>query len=54
MNNIEFNNPEFLWLLILVPLLAIYFYKSKTNRINLFKVSSLILVQDLNLKYIPY
>ena len=41
MNNIEFNNPEFLWLLILVPLLAIYFYKSKTNRINLFKVSSI-------------
>ena len=40
MNNIEFNNPELLWLLILVPLLAFYFYKSNINRTNSFKISS--------------
>tara|TARA_Y100000768_G_scaffold334275_1_gene274931 strand:- start:674 stop:1669 length:996 start_codon:yes stop_codon:yes gene_type:complete len=40
MNNIEFNNPELLWLLILVILLAFYFYKSNINRTNSFKISS--------------
>ena len=25
-NNIEFNNPEFLWLLLLIPLLAIWYF----------------------------
>ena len=40
MNNIEFNNPQLLWLLILVPLLALYFYKSNINRTNSFKISS--------------
>jgi len=40
MNNIEFNNPQLLWLLILVPLLAFYFYKSNINRTNSFKISS--------------
>ena len=40
MSNIEFNNPEFLWLLIIVPLMAYFFYKSRNFRVNTFKMSS--------------
>ena len=40
MSNIEFNNPEFLWLLIIVPLMAYFFYKSRDLRVNTFKMSS--------------
>ena len=40
MSNIEFNNPEFLWLLIIVPLMAYFFYKSRHFRVNTFKMSS--------------
>ena len=40
MRNIEFNNPEFLWLLIIVPLMAYFFYKSRHFRVNTFKMSS--------------
>ena len=41
MSNIEFNNPEFLWLLIMVPLMAYFFYKSRHFRVNTFKMSSI-------------
>ena len=40
MSDIEFNNPEFLWLLIIVPLMAYFFYKSRHFRVNTFKMSS--------------
>jgi Ca-activated chloride channel family protein len=46
MSSIEFYNPEFLWLLILVPFLAVFYYKSLKNRTNSFKISS---VNDFNI-----
>ena len=41
MDNIVFKNPEFLWLLILLPVLAIMLYKFKFVRLNNFKFSNL-------------
>ena len=41
MNNIIFKNPEFLWLLILLPVVAIMLYKFKFVRLNNFKFSNL-------------
>ena len=40
MGNIEFYSPEFLWLLILVPVIAVYYFKSKNSRASSFKISS--------------
>ena len=40
MGNIEFYSPEFLWLLILVPIIAVYYFKSKNSRASSFKISS--------------
>lgn len=40
MGNIEFYSPEFLWLLILVPIIAVYYFKSKNIRVSSFKISS--------------
>ncbi len=40
MGNIEFYSPEFLWLLILVPIIATYYFKSKNSRASSFKISS--------------
>ena len=40
MGNIEFYSPEFLWLLILIPIIAVYYYKSKNSRASSFKISS--------------
>ncbi|MBS9766052.1 MAG: BatA domain-containing protein, partial [Flavobacteriaceae bacterium] len=33
MSNFEFHSPYFLWLLLLLPLIAVwyYFFKDKTN-----------------------
>ena len=41
MDNIVFKNPEFLWLLILLPVIAIMLYKFKFVRLNNFKFSNL-------------
>ena len=41
MDNIVFKNPEFLWLLILLPVLAFMLYKFKFVRLNNFKFSNL-------------
>ena len=41
MDNIVFKNPEFLWLLILLPLIAYMLYKFKFVRLNNFKFSNL-------------
>ena len=40
MGNIEFYSPEFLWLLILIPIIAVYYFKSKNSRASSFKISS--------------
>jgi len=40
MFDIEFYNPEFLWLLLIVPLLALFFFKTNKNRTSSFKISS--------------
>ena len=40
MGNIEFYSPEFLWLLILIPIIAVYYFKSKNSRTSSFKISS--------------
>ena len=48
MGDIEFYNPEFLWLLIIVPLLALFFYKSHKKRTNSFKISS---TSDFNMGF---
>ena len=37
---IEFYNPEFLWLLLIVPPLALFFFKTNKNRTSSFKISS--------------
>lgn len=41
MDNIIFKNPEFLWLLILLPVIAYMLYKFKYVRLNNFKFSNL-------------
>ena len=41
MDNIVFKNPEFLWVLILLPLIAYLLYKFKFVRLNNFKFSNL-------------
>ena len=41
MDNIIFKNPEFLWLLILLPVVAFMLYKFKFVRLNNFKFSNL-------------
>lgn len=41
MDNIVFKNPEFLWLLILLPVMAYMLYKFKFVRLNNFKFSNL-------------
>ena len=41
MDNIVFKNPEFLWLLILLPVIAYMLYKFKFLRLNNFKFSNL-------------
>ena len=41
MDNIVFKNPEFLWLLILLPVIAYMLYKFKFVRLNNFKFSNL-------------
>ncbi len=41
MDNIVFKNPEFLWLLILLPVVAFMLYKFKFVRLNNFKFSNL-------------
>ena len=41
MDNIVFKNPEFLWLLILLPAVAFMLYKFKFVRLNNFKFSNL-------------
>ena len=41
MDNIVFKNPEFLWLLILLPVIANMLYKFKFVRLNNFKFSNL-------------
>ena len=41
MDNIVFKNPEFLWLLVLLPVLAYMLYKFKFVRLNNFKFSNL-------------
>ena len=41
MDNIIFKNPEFLWLLILLPVMAYMLYKFKFVRLNNFKFSNL-------------
>lgn len=41
MDNIVFKNPEFLWLLILLPVIAFILYKFKFVRLNNFKFSNL-------------
>ena len=41
MDNIVFKNPEFLWLLILLPIIAYMLYKFKFVRLNNYKFSNL-------------
>jgi len=41
MDNIVFKNPEFLWLLILLPVISYMLYKFKFVRLNNFKFSNL-------------
>ena len=41
MDNIVYKNPEFLWLLILLPVIAYMLYKFKFVRLNNFKFSNL-------------
>jgi len=41
MDNIIFKNPEFLWLLILLPVISYMLYKFKFVRLNNFKFSNL-------------
>lgn len=40
LNNFEFNNPEFLWLLILIPLLAVWFFFNRKKQYAPFTISS--------------
>lgn len=39
-NNLEFHNPEFLWLLILIPLLAVWYFFMRKKDTTLLTVSS--------------
>ncbi len=40
MNNLEFANPYFLWLLVLVPLLAVWFFFTRKKESAQLKISS--------------
>ena len=40
MNDVVFHNPEFLWLLLIIPLLGLYYYKFNKLRTGSFKISS--------------
>ena len=50
MDNIVFKNPEFLWLLILLPVMAYMLYKFKFVRLNNFKFSNLESFDSYTLK----
>ena len=50
MDNIVFKNPEFLWLLILLPVVAFMLYKFKFVRLNNFKFSNLESFDSYTLK----
>ena len=50
MDNIVFKNPEFLWLLILLPVVAFMLYKFKFVRLNNFKFSNLESFESKTLK----
>lgn len=39
-NNFEFHSPEFLWLFVLIPLLALWFFSSRKKESTLFSVPS--------------
>ena len=54
MDNIVFKNPEFLWLLILLPVVAIMLYKFKFVRLNNFKFSNLESFDSKTLKSMLY
>ena len=54
MNNIVFKNPEFLWLLILLPVIAYMLYKFKFVRLNNFKFSNLGSFDSNTLKFKLY
>ena len=40
-NNFEFHNPEFLWLLILIPLIAVWFFFMRKKETAVLTVSNL-------------
>lgn len=40
-NNFEFLNPQFLWLLLLIPLLAVWYYFTHKKDSAVFKISSI-------------
>jgi len=40
-SNFEFNNPEFLWLLALIPLIAVWFFLVRKKETATLTVSSL-------------
>lgn len=40
LNNFEFHNPEFLWLLILIPLVAVWFFFNRKEQDAKFTISS--------------
>ena len=40
MKDVVFHNPEFLWLLLIIPLLGLYYYKFNKLRTGSFKISS--------------
>jgi len=40
-NNFEFHNPEFLWLLILIPLTAVWFFFMRKKETAVLTVSNL-------------
>lgn len=40
MNDVVFHNSEFLWLLLIIPLLGLYYYKFNKLRTGSFKISS--------------
>ena len=41
MTDLEFQNPEFLWLLVLIPVMAYFFYISSNKRKSFMKFSSI-------------
>ena len=40
MKDVVFHNPEFLWLLLIIPVLGLYYYKFNKLRTGSFKISS--------------